>query len=176
MQLDNVYVASTSARSVFTHHLKNRMYIDNINVAQTKKSADYTLYVNFQQRTPQMTSMTGGAEAGLYSVYATATISLVDKKGHVIIVPNTISRNRRFSSNTTQVLSADSRTRELTTDLRQDIIRQIMMQLASVKTATSTTQTTTNTPHTTPTTTQPAEKVSHTTPITTQATTSHEHA
>ena len=106
-ELSNTYIQSNAPNSQFTQILTRLLIANGITVVSEPNEATAILKISNVTTSQNLTSLSGGAQAGQYTLYASVVFSAIDNKTEdVLLPPTTVQSSRLFSSNSTQILSA----------------------------------------------------------------------
>ena len=133
-QLKNTYIQSDAPNSPFTQVLTRLLIANHINVVKSPQDANAILVLSDVNTSNALTSLSGGAEAGQYTMYGSVTFSVTDAKtGAVFIPPRQVENTRTFDSNSTQALSAQSAINNLMVLQQNQLAQDILNQLTHIK-------------------------------------------
>lgn len=134
-QLNNTYIQSDAPNSKFTQILKRLLIANHINVVDSPAQATAILKLSNVSSTNALTSLSGGAEAGQYTLYGSVQFSVIDAQTkQVLIPPRLVENTTTFSSNATQALSTQAQINDLMNTLQNEIAQNIVNQLAKIPT------------------------------------------
>ncbi len=137
-QLDSTYIQSDAPNSAFTQILQRLLIANHINVVSSPDQATATLTLSDLTTTNALTSLSGGAEAGQYTLYGSVQFSVTDNRtGKLLIPPTMVQNTRTFDSNATQALSAQAKINDLMSTLQNEMAQNIMNQLAKIRAPTN---------------------------------------
>ncbi|MDO8955033.1 MAG: hypothetical protein Q7V63_09325 [Gammaproteobacteria bacterium] len=132
-ELQVIYIKTSTPNDPFIQVLSRLLIANNVQLTDDPHFASSTLKIISIQQNSNINALQGAAEAGQYVTNLTVSFSATDSNGHVLVAPTSISRSAYYSNNATQILSANSTSNQLVTELEQQLAQSILQQLSSVK-------------------------------------------
>jgi LPS-assembly lipoprotein len=132
-ELDSTYIQSDAPNSEFTQILQRLLIANHINVVNTPKEATAILTLSDVSSSNALTSISGGAQAGQYTLYGSVQFSVIDAKTkRVLIKPTLVENTTTFNSNATQALSTQTKINDLMSVLQNEMAQNIVNQLTKI--------------------------------------------
>lgn len=131
--LNRLYLQSSDPFSQLSQAIRLTLKSNRILLVQTPAEASATLRIISVEQTHKMTSLSGAAEAGQYTLFSKLTFEVTDSEKHVLLEPTTIQASRNYNSNAMQVLSAYSVRERLSKAMNQQLASDILSRLSKVK-------------------------------------------
>jgi LPS-assembly lipoprotein len=132
--LSSIYIQTSKPNDQFIQVLQRLLKANHIRIATSSNTAEAILNVTSIQKQNQLDSLTGSAEAGLYSIIEEIKFNVTTQKGIQILPSTTVESKRYYNSNATQILSANAKSEQLTRSMRIQLAQSVLDQLAKAPT------------------------------------------
>jgi len=130
--LRNVYVQADANNKELAHIVRHTLRANNVYIAADKEQAQAILFLENNRLNNQLTSLVGSAQAGHYMITQEVTMSIQDPEGKYLLHDVKLSVTRNYSSNATQVLSANDTIKSLKDHMLQDLSTEILQRIAAI--------------------------------------------
>jgi len=130
-QLSTLYVKTPHKYSYFTKQLKKSLRHVNVNVANTKHAAPYTLEIQriaFTHNTPTLGTST---QARVYRLHYDMLFQLIKRNGKTVLSPRTISTHSQLTLNRNQLLNTNDELTLIKHEMERRLIDRLFYQLSS---------------------------------------------
>lgn len=129
--LNPLYIQSVDPYGQLTLELKQILRTQDITLVDKRKDAKYTLEI--QKATTSTTTLSQSASTSTtqYTLYYYVTYAITNQDGTAVYGPKTITSQRNYTVNQSQVLSSDAQIQSLTEEMEHDSISLMFDQLSS---------------------------------------------
>ena len=128
-QFSSIYLQSKNPNEQFIQVLRRLLHANHAKVLNEKANAQAVIHILDIHQKQVLNSLTGSAEAGLYSISTSVSFMATTQKGKILLPKTTISAKRYFNSNATQVLSAQSKSQQLANEMRLQLAQELLNQI-----------------------------------------------
>lgn len=138
--LQTIYISTTlpaTPNDSFVQELERSLIANNVRVVNSPGQATAILNILSDETSNTMVAAGAVNASGFYTAYLTVQFAVEDKAGHYLIQPSTIQRNQPFSSNATQVLSANLTASQLAAEMEHSIAEELINQLTKISSSQS---------------------------------------
>lgn len=95
--------------------------------------ADARLNILANERGREILSLTGSGKVREYQISQRLRFQLLDKAGNTLIPPTTLTANREYTFDDSQILGKEQEEALLYRDMQHDLLLQLMRRLAAVR-------------------------------------------
>lgn len=128
--LSNMYINTATPNDPFVQTLKRVLSANHITVVNNEADATAILNLTNIAASNTMDAQGGIEVSGFYTAALQVDFNVTDKKGNYLVAPSSVAQSQNFTSNATQVLSANLTASQLTGQMYQEIAGRVVAQLA----------------------------------------------
>lgn len=133
--LQQIYIKSKTPNDPLIILLARTLEANHAEVVSSPKTAKAILVIEHIDKSNRLTSISGGAEAGQYTVNLKVVYKVLTPKGKVLLGQTTSQNSQTYTSNATQALSGLSNAQTLTDSLQRSVVDDMLSRLSSIKPA-----------------------------------------
>jgi len=133
--LQQIYIKSKTPNNPLIILLARTLEANHAEVVSSPKAAKAILVIEHIDKSNRLTSISGGAEAGQYTVNLKVVYKVLTPMGKVLLGQTTSQNSQTYTSNATQALSGLSNAQTLTDSLQRSVVDDMLSRLSSIKPA-----------------------------------------
>ena len=127
--LKSIHVQSANPYDQFTSTLKRNLNATGIHVKNTPQAVNLRILAAHLSNTNP--TIGASSQARVYTFTYIATFDLVDKKGKLLLAPQTVASSRNLTLNANQILGSNDQLTLLKQELERDIVNKIYNHLTA---------------------------------------------
>jgi LPS-assembly lipoprotein len=131
--LKKMYLQTPDPYGTLAHNLHDYLKMSKVILVSSSSEADTVLAVERDSNAQELLSVAGTQQTRQYKLIATVIFSVSDRKGRVILAPQTLSETRTITVQANQILGSSNEAKLYEQQMRRALAIAIMNRLASVQ-------------------------------------------
>ncbi|MCK4743019.1 MAG: hypothetical protein KAT25_04305 [Sulfuriflexus sp.] len=128
--LQQMHIDGAAKHSALGLELRRSLKTSGVNIVNDASSAQVILKVSSPSFKRRLLSVSGtSGKTTEYELTYTLNVSLVDRKGNVLLAPQTLRQLRDYTYDQNNVLGKGDEQSRLQADMQRDLVRQVLNRL-----------------------------------------------
>lgn len=129
--LHNLYIQTADPYGQLTHNLKQYLKSSGVHLTSSAEEADTILNIVNEQTGQTLLSVGGTQQTRQYNLTLSVTFQITNRKGIVLILPQTLLQSRTIPIQSNQVLGGSNEANNLYRQMRQAIVYDMINRISS---------------------------------------------